>query len=458
LAAALQVLLVGIDRYNPSMLLEASSKKVLWDLESATVFTYPWARRFLTFKSDGRSSLILLKRTGALVARNDDPPSDAMFPPASALPNTTSMPLGPTLSTFRRPVSLRCASGVELTHGGPPRGETPRESSPEPQGEGGWASSPWGADGCSGVQVQSDQELPGLGPQPSSASGDARGADPDAETWRRMMTEGTLRGAARGTFRFETRVLSLPAYRADGLAVVRDVESGAVVYQGPGMHHVLPAVFPACHASEVGGMLLRWAAQHGWHELERRLLEAGQVDYSAYAAMDREMEEDRASPAPAEGVLALVWRGRRVHLTGGSRKAPRTLTDAATGEELWNKERFTTYAFPWARQRLSLHVLADSPAGGAGQRTLAVCEVATGETLVQLEHACYRNHPAAHAEPEAADLATAVARLRDFTDAHGWGDLEKALFDAAHTDYSRYAEVRAQRLLRGGFRSRNTRY
>ena len=40
------------------------------------------------------------------------------------------------------------------------------------------------------------------------------------------------------------------------------------------------------------------------------------------------------------------------------------------------------------------------------------------------------------------DEESAIAKLREFTDARGWCDLEKSLLNASHTDYSLYAQVR----------------
>ena len=39
--------LVGLNRQNPRRLIDDCTKEVLWDFETATQFTYPWARQGL---------------------------------------------------------------------------------------------------------------------------------------------------------------------------------------------------------------------------------------------------------------------------------------------------------------------------------------------------------------------------------------------------------------------------
>ena len=45
-----QVRLIGADRYNPTVLLDADSKEVLWDIERNTKYTFPLARKYMVCK------------------------------------------------------------------------------------------------------------------------------------------------------------------------------------------------------------------------------------------------------------------------------------------------------------------------------------------------------------------------------------------------------------------------
>lgn len=42
-------------------------------------------------------------------------------------------------------------------------------------------------------------------------------------------------------------------------------------------------------STSVKDQLLSWTSVHGWHDIARRLIDAGTTDYSAYAAIDRGM-------------------------------------------------------------------------------------------------------------------------------------------------------------------------
>jgi len=61
--------LIGTDRFNPSVLLDVESKKVVWDVEAHTNYTFPHARKYMVCKFDDSTVHILLKSTGKAVAR-----------------------------------------------------------------------------------------------------------------------------------------------------------------------------------------------------------------------------------------------------------------------------------------------------------------------------------------------------------------------------------------------------
>jgi len=52
------------NRYNPTLLIDIENRQVLWDFQTETEFAHPWARQHFVCKREGRSILILLKRTG----------------------------------------------------------------------------------------------------------------------------------------------------------------------------------------------------------------------------------------------------------------------------------------------------------------------------------------------------------------------------------------------------------
>jgi hypothetical protein len=63
-----QVRLIGADRYNPTVLLDADSKEVLWDIERNTKYTFPLARKYMVCKVERGAVHILLKSTGKAIA------------------------------------------------------------------------------------------------------------------------------------------------------------------------------------------------------------------------------------------------------------------------------------------------------------------------------------------------------------------------------------------------------
>jgi len=52
------------NRYNPTLLIDIENRQVLWDFQTETEFAHPWARQHFVCKREGRSIMILLKRTG----------------------------------------------------------------------------------------------------------------------------------------------------------------------------------------------------------------------------------------------------------------------------------------------------------------------------------------------------------------------------------------------------------
>lgn len=75
--------------------------------------------------------------------------------------------------------------------------------------------------------------------------------------------------------------------------------------------------------------LKEFTQQNGWYELQRRLLDSGQVDYTEYAKIETKMLEMPGQPNLFE------FQGRQLQLRG-KRKDPLLLKDVSTGQ-VWTK-------------------------------------------------------------------------------------------------------------------------
>ena len=171
------------------------------------------------------------------------------------------------------------------------------------------------------------------------------------ELWRVLMDEGVVDETAPDTFVFRNRQLTVPEYTSDGLATVREAQTGEAFYVGPGRHEVFAPTRVAAGV-DVVKQLMAWANVHGWHDLSRRLLEQGTTDYSQYALIDQEMK-----PAGLPDPNLFSYRGRTLRLLGASRWDPTKLLDDGTGEVLWDSSTATKLRFPWARQALEIRRL-----------------------------------------------------------------------------------------------------
>ena len=75
--------------------------------------------------------------------------------------------------------------------------------------------------------------------------------------------------------------------------------------------------------------LKEFTHKNGWYELQRRLLDAGQVDYTEYAKIETKMQEIPGQPNLFE------FQGRQLQLRG-KRKDPLILKEVSTGQ-VWTK-------------------------------------------------------------------------------------------------------------------------
>ena len=316
-----QVQFIGTDRYNPTMLLHAESKEVLWDVEAHTKYTFPLARKYLVCKVEGDTVHILLKSSGKSIATKGggaleqvqdsqrSPTSETNLSSHAALPS-----ISPSLSPGR---SLSRSITLGPEHGDAPA-PVPQLSSPSPlrdppqrpadavaknanrdiklisgNAQGARATLEEAGEHARMLAMRglgrSHQGLSNSIAEPPASLGSPSSKLPDLSTissaatntdntsvasaayglakdaaedgmvdvklsnkrlktpcnpdlWREMMTEGVADDCSPDTFLFRNRKLTLPVYGADGLAIVRDAQSGESFYVGPGRHEVCMAI------------------------------------------------------------------------------------------------------------------------------------------------------------------------------------------------------------------------
>ena len=194
--------LVGADRYNPTLLVDIENRKVIWDLQTETEFANPWARQHFVCKVEGRSSMILLKRTGRVVARHDS--------------NKGLGHIQPNTSLHSSPTNQATAVPVEE------------------------------------VANLSDEDVASTATPPCPNS--ARSSPPPASASTRAASKrAAFLAQEKAKERWKPEVLT---------DAIND----------PGLQQ-----------------LLQWGSANGWHDLQRRLLDAGKTDYSKYAVYEKHM-------------------------------------------------------------------------------------------------------------------------------------------------------------------------
>ena len=111
----------------------------------------------------------------------------------------------------------------------------------------------------------------------------ARPAKPPAnpEFWRKVMSIGRL-DAETSVLNLDGVPLTWPPLPATpglpGICVLMERSTGNVVYRGPGAQEVFPPAgggVPPVGASKAVRGLFAWAADHGWFDINRRLIGAG---------------------------------------------------------------------------------------------------------------------------------------------------------------------------------------
>ena len=76
--------------------------------------------------------------------------------------------------------------------------------------------------------------------------------------------------------------------------------------------------------------VLTWGSENGWHDLIRRLLDAGKTNFSQYALYEKEMT---AVPGQKD---CFHYKGRVLRLIGMNRQNPRRLLDDYTKEVIFS--------------------------------------------------------------------------------------------------------------------------
>lgn len=222
--------LVGADRYNPTLLIDIENRRVLWDFHTETQFTNAWARQHFVCKTEGRSSMVLLKRTGRVVARHDSEAEISLSSPQ----NTTRPRNSPALEMEE--VSSESDADDSSTLVQSPKFVTPARSN--------------------GVAA----------PRAAPRATQANPAGP--------ITAPPLKNGWR------------------------------------------PNIVAADKSLPVLEKLMEWATTNGWHDLQRRLLDAGKTDYSKYAFHEKVVRSKvcidslaRKGPGPFGPATQLVSGG-----------------------------------------------------------------------------------------------------------------------------------------------------
>ena len=217
----------------------------------------------------------------------------------------------------------------------------------------------------------------------------------DPMLWRSLMTEGTV--VEGGDILLGHRRLRGPTYDEEGLASVIDTDTGALFYRGPGRHEVFPPSLEIVAALTAAGFgrIVEWCQVHGWHDLQRRLLDAGRTDFAAYTRYEQEMRvSDTNDPS------LFIWRGKKLRLVGTSRWEPQQLLDEGTGDVLWDREVSTIPLHPWARESITVE---RRTSGALGEPRIRITDRKSGRLLLELEHAAFRDVPKKLAFAASAD-------------------------------------------------------
>jgi hypothetical protein len=126
-------------------------------------------------------------------------------------------------------------------------------------------------------------------PEPSSVNNAAnKGLRPrptkppsDPAFWRKVMSVGRL-DAETSVLNLDGVPLTWPPLPATpglpGMCVLMERSTGKVVYRGPGAQEVFPPPgggLPPAGASKAVCGLYAWATDHGWFDIEKRLITAG---------------------------------------------------------------------------------------------------------------------------------------------------------------------------------------
>lgn len=196
--------LVGADRYNPTLLIDIENRRVLWDFQTETQFTNPWARQHFVCKIEGRSSLVLLKRNGKVVARHDSETEISLVSPDHHTTRQSNSP------------------GLEIEE----------------------------------VSTESD-------------------ADDTSAAVQRPKSVSPVRSNA------------VAEPRAGPRAAQSSIMAAVPNMVPPSRAGWTPKMVAAGKSMPVLEKLVEWATINGWHDLQRRLLDAGKTDYSKYALHEK---------------------------------------------------------------------------------------------------------------------------------------------------------------------------
>eukprot|EP00960_Hanusia_phi_P048662 759076-Hanusia_phi.AAC.6 len=384
------VLLITQQNNLPQYLLDTETGDLLWSYVTCTEFFFPWARKNFVCKYEGRSTLILLRRSGRVVARKDREerqlPSLTGSNVLSVDDESQSIEIEDVSKVLAEPVIIH---SPENSPRDPAQNE---EASVQNASEGGSEEfddslvvlqekrSPilnqlleWGSlNGWKDVErslfragrtdysqyavyEREMQEVPGKA---------------NIFTWRGKTLE--LIGENR---RNPTRLIDVSTnqvvwdmekctklrfpWARDNLEVKK--ENGCLIIveksSGEALLKIKNKSQQAAKHNIGSGLDIRmaieklkeWTEQNGWYDLHRRLINAGKTDYRRYGEIEPFM-----TAVPGHSDL-FTWEGRTLKLIG-HRKDPAELRDHKSGEVLWEFDSSTKFYFPWAREHFHVQV------------------------------------------------------------------------------------------------------
>ena len=359
--------LVGQSRWEPQKLLDERTGEVLWDRFASTIPLHPWARDLIRLERltspagngedrvrifDRKSGRLLLELEHA--AFRDIPlRRTPLQTPLVSSSNIKSASVLPTVST-----STIAYSG---TYG---HAENTLDDISE----------------ANGTNLNS-------GPSSSIVSGPALGPPLHGQIEPLGADNSAIREGENSQSSAHSRGPSRVGLDSEAQHPTQALAMGAV---GPKPEPAMARTLGKAVGNNFEGIMIRevvlrlreWTAEKGWYELKKRLFDAGETDYRAYAAIEPDMRPIEGQSGTG-GELLYSYRGRTLGLMG-QKMDPHLLRDIHTGEVLWDFEKSTSFTYPWARTQFLLRPKSSGQGrGNVGAGRFQIVNRGTGAVVVE---------------------------------------------------------------------------